>query len=318
LLKAYFGEGGRCQWIDAGGDARGICSRLAGHHVPYEAEVRFRELFSEAAHQRLQEPIQKARACAEVSRFEMAADCHREAIRLQPRNGVLLCEVSQFLTFQFRDPKTAADMARTALTLNVTSNTISIATPPGLVSLIIPCCGMLDYTKLGVPSVLRHSREPFALLFLDTGSRDGTAEYLAGLRDGLANRVRVEVCRAAPEGQRVACVPYRLGPRKAARPGEPLIDVGAVEGFARDHHGQMRGKWIEIDALAGFCLLIRREVLSRIRPALAKWTDLSPFDTDIAGKKARQEGFSLVVCCDLFIHHFGTRTFAHGAPATEV
>ena len=258
----------------------------------------------------------------------------------------------------------------------VTANSISITSPPGLVSIIIPCCGMLDYTKLCVPSVLRHSREPFELIFLDIGSLDGTAEYLAGLRDGLAHRVRVEVCRAttdlnipaavenaiaaarreyvcllnndtvvtpkwldaltglaqlspshgmvgpmsnqAPEGQRVEVMPYRLGPRKGARPGEPLIDVAAVEAFARDHHGQMRGKWIEIDALAGFCLLIRREVLTRIRPALAKWTDLSLFDTDIAGKKARQEGFSLVVCRDLFIHHFSTRTFAHGAPASEV
>ena len=27
-----------------------------------------------------------------------------------------------------------------------------------LVSIMIPCCGMLEYTKLCVPSVLRHSR----------------------------------------------------------------------------------------------------------------------------------------------------------------
>src|SRR5438270_786905 len=172
----------------------------------------------------------------------------------------------------------------------VTTNNISIAAPPGLVSIIIPCCGMLDYTKLCVPSVLRHSREPYELIFLDIGSLDGTAEYLAGLRDGLYNRVRVEVFRAAtdlnnpesvedaiqaargeyvcllnndsvvttkwldaltalaqfspshgmvgpmsnyaPEGQRVETVPYRLGPKKGARPGEPLIDVSAVETFA--------------------------------------------------------------------------------------
>jgi GT2 family glycosyltransferase len=252
-------------------------------------------------------------------------------------------------------------------------NNISIASPPGLVSIVIPCVGMLDYTKLCVPSVLRHSRAPYELIFLDIGSLDGTAEYLAGLRDGLHNRVRVEICRAAtdlniaaavedalraargeyicllnndtvvtlkwldaltglaqlvpshgmvgpmsnhaPQAQRVDTVPYRLGPRKGARPGEPLVDVSAVEGFARDHHGEMRGKWIEVDALGGFCLLIRRELLERIRPALAQWTDLSLFDTDIAGKKARQEGYKLVVCRDLFIHHFGTRTFAHGAPA---
>jgi GT2 family glycosyltransferase len=255
----------------------------------------------------------------------------------------------------------------------VTNNRISITSPPGLVSIVIPCCGMLDYTKLCVPSLLRHTREPFELVFLDIGSLDGTAEYLAGLRDGLANRVRVESCRAAtdlripeavedalhaargeyvcllnndtvvtpkwldaltalaefspshgmvgpvsncaPEGQRVETVPYRLGPRKGARPGEPLVDGAAVDAFARDHHGQMRGRWIEIEALGGFCLLIRRKTLQRIRPALAQWSDLDLFDTDIAGKKARQEGFKLVVCRDLFIHHFGTSTFAHIAPA---
>ena len=32
---------------------------------------------------------------------------------------------------------------------------------------------------------------------------------------------------------------------------------------------------------------------------------------------ARQEGYKLVVCRDLFIHHFGTRTFAHGAPVAQ-
>jgi hypothetical protein len=31
--------------------------------------------------------------------------------------------------------------------------------------------------------------------------------------------------------------------------------------------------------------------------------------------KARQAGFNLAICRDLFIHHFGTRTFAQGAPA---
>src|SRR5262245_37707743 len=65
----------------------------------------------------------------------------------------------------------------------------------GLVSLVLPCCGQLEYTRLCVPSVLKHSRPPFELLFLDVGSLDGTAEYLAGIADG-ARGVRVEVVRA--------------------------------------------------------------------------------------------------------------------------
>ena len=257
----------------------------------------------------------------------------------------------------------------------VNAANVSIATPPGLVSIIIPCCGMLEYTKLCVPSVLRHSREPFELIALDIGSLDGTAEYLAGLRDGLHNRVRVEVCRAATdldipaackeaiqkargefvcllnndtvvtpnwlqaltglarlsEGlgmvgpmsnyaappQLVETVPYRVGPRRGARPGDSLVDVDAVQQFARDFAGEHRGKWMQVDRLGGFCLLIRREVIDRTRPGLNEWTDLSLFDTDILSAKARQAGFNLGCCRDLFIHHFGARTFAHGAPQVQ-
>src|SRR6266581_3045878 len=201
---------------------------------------------------------------------------------------------------------------------------ISITSPAGLVSIVIPCCGMLDYTKLCIPSVLRHSREPFELIFLDVGSLDGTAEYIAGLRDGLASRLRVEVSRAATdldigeacqaalklahgefvcllnndtvvtprwlealtglarysEGhgmvgpmsnyaappQLVETVPYRVGPRKGGpphpNPSPPeyrgrgdaaLVDVQAVQGFAREFHGQHKGKWMQVERLGGFC-----------------------------------------------------------------
>jgi hypothetical protein len=51
-----------------------------------EAAARFQELFSDPAHQRLQEPLQKARECAKVGRFEMARDFYEKAVQLQPRN----------------------------------------------------------------------------------------------------------------------------------------------------------------------------------------------------------------------------------------
>src|SRR3984957_2958162 len=218
-----------------------------------------------------------------------------------------------------------------------TASTLSITSPPGLVSIVIPCVGMLEYTRLCVPGVRRLSREPFELIFLDVGSLDGTAEYLAGLRDGLASRLRVEVCRAATDldistackealakargefvcllnndtvvtakwldaltalakmsdalglvgpmsnyaapPQLVETVPYRLGPKKGARAGAALLDVDAVQGFARDFAGTHRGKWVESERLGGFCLLIRRAVLERVGPGLNEWTDLSLFDS---------------------------------------
>jgi GT2 family glycosyltransferase len=66
-------------------------------------------------------------------------------------------------------------------------------------------------------------------------------------------------------------------------------------------------------AARGVCLLIKREVLKRIGH-LREAGDLALFDTDLLCQKARQAGFTLACCKDLFVHHFGTRTFAHGAP----
>jgi GT2 family glycosyltransferase len=248
-----------------------------------------------------------------------------------------------------------------------------------LVSIIVPCCGMREYTKLLVPSLLKHTRTPYELIFLDIGSLDGTVEYLEGLAAGLP-KLRIEIVRAAtdldiPEAtkeaigkvrgehvvllnndtvvtnawlnqllglvnmspaigmvgpmsnyaappQLVESIPYRVSPRKSAgampsSATSELLDVAAVESFAREFRETNKGKWVEAERLGGFCLLLKREVLRRVtnQGQLDKWTDMSLFDTDILSAKAREAGFTLAVCRDLFIHHFGTRTFAHGAPA---
>ena len=91
-----------------------------------------------------------------------------------------------------------------------------------------------------------------------------------------------------------------------------LLDVAAVDRYAAGFHKENKGNWLYAERLGGFCLLVKREVLDKIGPALNEWSDLSLFDTDILSAKAHQAGFSLAVCRDLFVHHFGTRTFAHG------
>jgi GT2 family glycosyltransferase len=248
-----------------------------------------------------------------------------------------------------------------------------------LVSILVPCCGMLEYTKLLVPSLLKHSRQPFEVIFIDIGSLDGTAEYLAGVAATAA--IRVEVVRAATDllikdackealarargdyvvllnndtvvtsawlnqliglanmspavgavgpmsnyaapPQIVEPVPYRtLRPAKtkpiassSGRNGalRPILDVNAVHQFAEEFRTKNLGKWMETERLGGFCLMLKRDVLQRIG-SLDQRSDLGLFDTDILSAKAREAGFTLAVCRDLFIHHFGTRTFAHGAP----
>jgi tetratricopeptide (TPR) repeat protein len=120
LLKAFFGQNGQCQFVEPSGEERGIHSRLLGRKLGSETQARFFECFASAAQDRLLEPLNQARACVKVGRFELAATFYNEALQRQPRNWVLLNEISMFLTFSMRDPKGGMDMAKLALSLNPT------------------------------------------------------------------------------------------------------------------------------------------------------------------------------------------------------
>jgi O-antigen biosynthesis protein len=119
---------------------------------------------------------------------------------------------------------------------------------------------------------------------------------------------------AAPP-QRVEGVPYRLGPRRRPDgPPEWQVDTAPVDRFAAAFREQHRGRWLEVDRLGGFCLLVKRAVLEALGP-LETASGLDVFDTDALCRRAREAGWLLACCADLFVHHFASRAFAHGGPA---
>ena len=83
-----------------------------------------------------------------------------------------------------------------------------MADDAGLVSVLVPCCGQLEHTRLSLPRVLRHSRPPVEVLCLDAYSLDGTREYLEGI--AAASPVRVEVLRSDEEDGFAALVAQAL------------------------------------------------------------------------------------------------------------
>jgi tetratricopeptide (TPR) repeat protein len=118
MLRAYFDDGKRCQFVEPSGEERGIHSRLFGRKLGSDTQTRFFERFGTGAQDRLQQPLMQARACMKHGRFELAATFYNEAMNKQPHNWVLLNEISTFLTFSMRDPKAGIDMAKLALSLN--------------------------------------------------------------------------------------------------------------------------------------------------------------------------------------------------------
>ena len=69
------------------------------------------------------------------------------------------------------------------------------------------------------------------------------------------------------------------------------------------------GSGSSVPKLSAFCLLMKRAVFEKIG-GLDERFGLGFFDDDDLAERARRAGFELAVAHDLFVHHFGSRTFA--------
>jgi O-antigen biosynthesis protein len=91
--------------------------------------------------------------------------------------------------------------------------------------------------------------------------------------------------------------------------GVPYRDVDDMHHFARKWRDEHRGQWFTVPKLSGFCLLMHRAVYEKIG-GLDERFGIGLFDDDDLAERARRAGFELAVAHDLFVHHFGSRTFA--------
>ena len=131
----------------------------------------------------------------------------------------------------------------------------------------------------------RHERSNLTILdFEEEAAKDSTV----GLVGPMSNY-------AAPP-QLVESVPYH--------------DLRAMHDFARQWRDEHRGKWFNVAKLSGFCLLMKRVVYETVGGFDERF-GIGFFDDDDLAQRARRAGFELAVAHDLFIHHFGSRTF-HG------
>jgi GT2 family glycosyltransferase len=89
----------------------------------------------------------------------------------------------------------------------------------------------------------------------------------------------------------------------------PYSNLAEMHLFAQRWRDEHRGKWLTVPKLSGFCLLMKRAVYDAVG-GLDERFGIGFFDDDDLAERARRAGFALAVAHDLFVHHFGSRTFA--------
>lgn len=195
----------------------------------------------------------------------------------------------------------------------------------------------LALLKRCVGSLLRCTDIPSRLIIVDNGSTEaGLHEYLAALKD--SGNVRLKVifnslnegfARGMNKGMRESSAPYVcilnndivvaqgwLSEMIKVAENEPSIGIvnpssnnfglrfkkdTTLEAFA---HGLRKesGRWVEMNACVGFCMLIKREVIEKVGFLDDKYGYAYFEDTDYS-RRAQAAGYKCVMAKGCYVYH---------------
>lgn len=208
-------------------------------------------------------------------------------------------------------------------------------------SIIILTLNQLPLTIQCLESIKRNTPEEHEIIIVDNGSSDDTVQFLKAHYPELKlieNQQNLGFAKGCNQGVELAegdailflnndtVVPPgwltpmlralnsdssvgMAGPVTNYISGHQLVPVTYselknMEAFAAEYCESKRGQVEEVRRLIGFCLLVKRSVLSEIG-----WFDerygLGNYEDDDLCLRALQHGYKLLIALDSFIHHIG-------------
>lgn len=213
----------------------------------------------------------------------------------------------------------------------------------GLTSIIIPTYNGLHWLARCVEAIRRHTEVPYEIIVVDNGSSDDTAQFclreqliLVALPQNKGFPVAVNRGLTVASGDQllllnndVAVTPRWLsnmllalgsaqnigivGPVTNYASGRQQVDVswGEAENFVQAAERINRSdpaKWQEAGRLVGMCLLMKREVLTRVGLFDERYSP-GHYEDDDYCYRARQLGYRLLICGDTLVYHAGSASF---------
>jgi|GEM_PF-1493402 len=215
-----------------------------------------------------------------------------------------------------------------------------------LTSIIILTRNNLEYTKMCLESIRRYTPELHEIIVVDNGSTDGTIEYLEAQEDvkliknglnlgfALGNNLGLREARGeyivilnndtvVTEGWLTRLISSAqsnpqvgiVGPRSNYVVGPQMVsnvpyggDMNAMQEFSRQWSLENSGRYEEALRVIGFCMLVKREVIEKIG-GFDPYYEAGNFEDDDFCIRAQRAGFKIRIAHDVFIHHFGSKTF---------
>jgi GT2 family glycosyltransferase len=92
-------------------------------------------------------------------------------------------------------------------------------------------------------------------------------------------------------------------------PGYAQAPSPELDAFAADRNSRLAGTGHGASRVTGLCMTFRREVLDRVG-GFDPIFRVGNFEDDDYSLRARLAGYTLWICDDSYVHHFGHRTFA--------
>ena len=218
----------------------------------------------------------------------------------------------------------------------------------GLVSIVTLSWNAPEYTKMALDSIRSHTSEPYEVIVVDNGSQPETIAMLEAIDDphvrvmyngenrgfGGGNNVGI----AASSGDYVIVLnndvivtqewverllaPFgrvpALGvtaPRSNKVTGHQQLHDASYQGqdgvaeYARARRETWDGFGYIADRAIGLCLCIDRKVIDEIGGFDERFR-FGNFEDDDLCLRVRAAGYKIFICDDVFIHHFGSRSFA--------
>jgi GT2 family glycosyltransferase len=212
-------------------------------------------------------------------------------------------------------------------------------------SIIILTQNNLPYTKLCIGSIRSYTDpETYELIVIDNHSTDGTVEWLQQQEDikTICNEENLGFPKGCNQGIQSATgdAILLLNNDTIVTPNwlknlltclHSADDIGAVGAvtnycsnyqviptsytsiqdmlrFAQEYNVSDPTKWEERLRLIGYCMLIRRSVVDKVG-LLDEQFSPGNFEDDDYSLRIRKAGYRLLLCKDVFIHHFGSMSF---------